>query len=537
MGKIIKYRPVKDKEKIAMLEGQEDYHAPEQEQYSAPQPQEEPKAPEGSDPFSMKGAAHYLPGFLKEKFLKEPATGVEQLSGYAYGMGKGAQDVAQTVNPDAPDMPDIRIGKNRSPSAEFLGEAETPLALALGAKGVKQIGKGINYLQPGKEAEKFRLSLSEGTAGENIENLSKIIAESKKKNIKEALAPKKELMKAEGKSNVEIREKPPLPNLEKISKVFGEEAETAGSKKLEALAKEVKSYYNHGDIDKLVEKAEGIYNHEGLNEKEIEKLTDLLPTGKLEKSSYMKLKDSTSGYNDRLNEAHAKFAENHSVRNADTLIKRLNEKMRPLIKQEKARTLDSGGRQELDHLRRNHKAVLGDMEDYVATLPKEQQGQYKDFRKMWSENVEPYRSSTAMANLSNQKLRKMTPTKVNSEFAFSNSPEIHKILSDIGEEGKNKILYNHLLKVKPKDAEGMANALLDAKHKKGMEALVTPEMEKWATKMLHQVHINRALHGVGFAALGEQMFGHAGLAAGAVLPYAWQGGKASVKALAHMLKR
>src|SRR5580658_4898163 len=71
--------------------------------------------------------------------LLSPRTGLDTARDFAYGMGKGAANIAQMVNPNAPDMPDIR-SKNPSSLATAAGQFLPSMV----AGGSSLIGQAIS---------------------------------------------------------------------------------------------------------------------------------------------------------------------------------------------------------------------------------------------------------------------------------------------------------------------------------------------------------------------------------------------------------
>jgi hypothetical protein len=469
-------------------------------------------------PKSGASTGSYLPAALKGLGFNA-SMGIGRLAGAAemfapQHAGKISQ-MGQNVSEEALGSPSGGYGVG-----EGIGQMSVtptaPLVSQLAAEGIK---KGADYMQPGKKAAEIESSLGQGTAEENINELSKILQESRKSQTKGALEPKKSLFKKIGGKNLEVRTPQEKPDLEEISRLLGQSPEEAGAKKLEELSKSVKDYYKHGDIDKFIEKAEGIYSPKELSPKEEAKLESMLPEGKLEKSKYLKLDQATEYYGDALKEAHEAYKKNPSAKNAYKLIKDLNGERGSLIREQKKRRLLPDERRELDSLSKSHAAVKADLEGYIKTLPKEEQGKYEEFNKAWSEQVEPYNSSKRLRNMSLGNTKNLTPAKVTGEFSFSSqSPEMQTILGHIGEKGKNKVLYNFIKQKNPQTAFEFGSAILEAKNDKGLGQFVSPEMEKAAIKLRRQYAISKILSsGAGLLA-GESLGGHLGGAAGIAIP-------------------
>lgn len=373
---------------------------------------------------------------------------------------------------------------------QLLGELLTPVGApeALGAKLAPYGEKIMEHLQPGRLAEKFRGGLSEGKNFEgNLGELTKKLQGARTAEQEAALAPKQELMAAHGKEDVRIGEVPPVPNMEKIANALKEKGgEPLRPNEVQALSESIQKYYKHGDVDKLITEIEDHVGHD-LSEKQVEKIESLLPTGELEESAYLNSKAATRHYDEAMMETHNKFAKKSSIENGDKMLQSLNKKLSPYYdKIAKGQTFSPMEEKEFRSLTGAHKKLLGDVEGKIQRLPKEMRDKYKTFREKWTAQAEKYekKGHTLIDELSRGEKAGATQPKIVSQFANHESPELDAIIHDIGTSGKNNILYNYLLKVKPQDARGMADAILEAKTKKGMARYITPEMEELSKELL-----------------------------------------------------
>src|SRR5579863_8693250 len=341
--------------------------------------------------------------------LGEAGQGIHQLTGLAPNVNVREQLGLEGEN--RINAGDVISSKNPNPLLQALGEYAIPAAMgglsipgqavagglygaanaptgqriisglkdalmaALIPGGAKTIPKIANYLHPEKEARGFLQSLHGGTSQENAETLAKRIELANRSGKQEALIPKEELMAKEGSSRIIPRVQVEQPNVDKISKIFSDEASPEQAKK---LTDAVKKYYDNGDIGALVEKGEEIFGHEGLSQKEIDKLESLLPFEKkrIPTGSYLKMQNAEKTYsaNGELQSLHDAFKKNPSLENADKLKSAISREKRFYERQEENGTIRDPGRKKLAQLEANEDAILKDINNYSKTLsPKEKE--------------------------------------------------------------------------------------------------------------------------------------------------------------------
>jgi len=504
---------------------------------------------------------------MKKNKLKEllganrsPLDTVRDLGqGALTGLGEGGQLIARALTGGyAPKVDfDKALGFVGSPNKSTSGEAEKMIGSFLpymefggGAtlKGIDAtkgaVSKGIDYLQPGKQAEQFRSTLGSGTSSENIENLGKRLQFAKKSATEESLIPKRELYSQEGKSNIYNVSQNELPegNLNKLSEIINPQEEFSVSQK-DALSKALKDYRKTGKIESFLNKSEDIFSIPELKESHADKIEDILSMPTKRDSLYLSDKDVNSFYGKKgnLKELHDAYVKKPILNNYDALQSALKKQQRILDKRLKSGTITDLGESKLDQLNENIKNLDKDKENFMNTLPQELKNLENEFRQKYASGVGKYADAgegakNIIRKLYKGKWQEVTPNQIGRVFSRPTT-EVKEILKEIGPSGSKNILYNALQKVPVGDAEGLANTLLDLKRTKGYDQFITNDMEDWAQKTLTQVKrskmIKNALGSLGGAGAGYAAFGPAGAAIGLGAPFAKQG----LQKVGHYLKR
>lgn len=444
-------------------------------------------------------------------------------------------DVSEMIN-NAVGAPGMNIvgGAARTGVAKA-AEMFTPKNIS---ETVEKGAKGANeYLHPEREAERFRSTLGQGTSSENIAEVGQRVKFAKESAREEALIPKRELYAQEGKSNVyKVADKNlPEGNLPQVAEMIepGNKFSTDQSK---ALSKAIANYRKTGSIESFTDHAEDIFNLHEIPEKAMSKVEDALLIPTKRESAYLADKDVADFYDKRgLKRLHDEYVGKPTLNNYDELQSALKKNIRKLMSKDKRGMLDTAGEAKLDSLKHNVKNLNADKEKFMETLPDKMQNLENEFRQKYASGVGKYEDAPlAMRKLAEGKWSEVTGTQMAKLFT-NPTKETMQILKDVGPSVAKNILYNALQKVKPNDAKGLAETVLDLKRTKGYDQFVTPEMEDWAHKMVKQVSnaelIKGALKISGGAAAGGLIGGPVGAAIGAVAPFAKEGAGKLVKYL------
>lgn len=449
---------------------------------------------------------------------------------YKLGSPENKNLLSEMINAGvgAPGM-NVIGGAARTGAAKI---AENLLPHNLPATTRQGIQTATDYMQPNKAAEAFRKTIGEGTTTENIAELGQRVKYAKGSAREEALIPKRELYKTEGRKDVYKVGEENLPegNLNKLSEMID-----SGNKFTEsqgkALSTVLKQYRKSGDISHFLENSEDIFHLEALPKNAEEKIVDtlLIPTER--ESAYFADKEVTDFYGKKgkLNSLHKAYEQKPTLTNADKLSSALKEEERKLAAREKSKTITDIAEEKLGQLRSNIKNLESDVKGFVENLPEKMQGLEKEWRTKYAQGVGKYESAPlTMRKLAEGRWSEVSGDQVAKLFTKP-TKETMQILKDLGPSAAKNILYNALQKVPLNDAEGMANTILDLKRTKGYDTFVTPEMEKWANSMLKQIRyggaIKKGLTSVGGIAAGSALFGPMGGAVGLTAPWLWKGGK------------
>jgi hypothetical protein len=496
--------------------------------------------------FIAKQAGRQIPRInMQETFGTQEGNPFTQI-GSQYGLGGmlgGASLPGQVLANSAFGATQAQPGEQNLfgllPKGEIGGAMEGALmgALPFGVgKLAKYAKKGLDFLSPGKRAEKFMTELGHGaspeqlkaamqaeqqqrgdynilnsppeipkmtppTSEENITELGKRMTAARKSAEQEALIPKEELFKTESKKPIIPSQKRSKELANEVAKIFEKKAVNPLDKKTsKSLATAIREYYKTGNIDKLVSRGETIFEHGGLSNSELKLLDKTLEMEPLKNGKYLSRKDVNKNYKSMgLEEVHNNYANKTTVENADKLkIEMAKEKRK--LEDIKKRTGDLTGNNRIKYERlvANEKALLEDMQTYFNTLSPEKQNMYKSFREKWAINKEKYDKPTkkvaknkVIQALSKNDYQELSSQEVKN--AFKNpSKKVKAVLQDIGPEGQRNILYNALSHLPSGDWEALAKTLLEAKQVGGYQHYIKPEHIDLAKSLLKGKKYQRA---------------------------------------------
>lgn len=383
----------------------------------------------------------------------------------------------------------------------------------------KLFGKAKNALSNLLSSESTRQNLltSLGTKGpgeglktipENIQELGKRLEYGQETAREEALTPKREIMSESGEQRIIPEQIKGKSLVNETSSIFAESPQDITPDKIKQYEKSLKQYYKDGDIDSLIESGEDIFNHPGLNEKDIFKLDQsLIPEKKL-KGEYLKIKNPDEHYSEMIQDAHDNYVKNPTFRNSDKLRSRLFKRINELSKRQKAKTITDAQELELSSLTKNRNAIIKDQDKLIETFSPENQEKYGKFNKLWREDVRAYEEAGAtIKNMKNRFLNNVTPQKITNAFSFPElKPQVQKVLKDIGPEGINNIIYNEV--GRSTNAADALKILEGLERNKGFSPYITPEIRQLINKLRNQLRNQRLLkYGAGTTAIGSTLYG------------------------------
>ncbi len=422
-------------------------------------------------------------------------------------------------------------------------------ALKAGKELLPVAQKAIDYLNPGKAAEEFRSSLGDGTSSENIANLSQRAQLAKGSRQQEALIPKEQLYAQEGKSDVYKTPESSLPegNIPKVAETIAP-GEKYGTPQAEALSKamadfrkgKVNKELGGKPLDTFLDKAEEIFNVPELPEKAADKIEDMMSMPTSRDSKYFSDPDVSSVYSPKgkLNQLHNDYENKPTLDNYDSLQSALKKELRST--ESRAKVSDTA-QTKVEQLQSNIKNLNSDKEGFMKTLPENMQNLENDFRNKYQSYAQTYEkgnketgASLTLRRLAEGRHDQVTDSQVVK--LFSNPTASDKAaLMDMGTSAARNAIYSAMQKIKPGDASGIANTVLDLKRTKGFGDTITPQMEQWANGMLKQIKranlIKGAFKMAGGAAIGGEIGGPTGALIGATAPFMKEGAKTVLKKL------
>jgi hypothetical protein len=480
-------------------------------------------------------------------------------------------DVPLGQNPNQPPMVDTFLGKMPDPRHSKMFDPNDPahrkqldemINAAAGGPGMKVLGEGIalakpliakgasavsDYLQPGKAAEAFRSKLGSGTSSENISELSKRAQLAKQSSQQEALIPKNELYAQEGKSNVYNVDKTSLPegNLDKMSHMIAP-GEQFGESEANSLSKAISKYRKSGNIEDFNQTAEDIFNIPELGEKAASKIEDALSLPTKRDSAYFSDSDVTMPYSKKGNlmTQHNEYQTNPTMNNYQDLRSAITTQMRKL--KGRAKT-DDVAAEKYEQMKANLTNLDSDASNFIQTLPENMQNLDSQFRQKYAQYAQTYTkgdkemgASLTLRRLAEGRHDLVDDSAITRLFSKPTAADKQAIL-DMGSGAGRNAIYSALQRVKPGDAEGMANTLLELKRTKGFDKFITPEMETWANNMLNQTRragmIKKSIGSVAGMGVGAMAGGPLGAVIGGALPWGKEYGAAWGKILASKFKK
>lgn len=406
----------------------------------------------------------------------------------------------------------------------------------LSSSGKNLIPSYVNGIQAGKNAEKFRSQFGNGTSLQNAIELSRRTKFAKESTKNEALIPKNELYNQFGSNEVyQIpTDKLPEGNLDKFSNMFENNKNYNFSKGIN-LSKALQDY-RKGKVDKLfggtplesfTNRAEDIFNIPELSEKDYNRVEDVLNMPTSRKSYYFSDKNVTDPYSTsgKLINLHDNYKKDSTLDNYQDLRSAITTQLRQL--KERAKTNEVSA-EKYEMMKNNLSNLDKDARNFTKTLPENVQELDKDFRKKYSSYATTYEKgdketgpSLTLRRLASGRHSLVSDNDIVQLFSHPTESD-KKALLDMGSSASRNAIYAALQKVKPNDAAGMANTLIDLKKTKGFDNIITPDIEKWANDQLRNIKnvksINNYTTALTGATVGGLLGGPVGTAIGLTAP-------------------
>ena len=374
--------------------------------------------------------------------------------------------------------------------------------LFAGAKPVaktiaKPFVKAANYLRPNKSAKEFLATLGKGTKEENVQSLAKDIDIAYQAKRDEALAHKKPVFEQEGRSNIYNTPEAALPegNLDKVA-YYIDPGSKPNKMQLDAISKGLKKYRKSGDFNNFLDEVETSFNV-NLTPNQEANLEHALSIPTKVDSQFLQL---SKKYNDvisgKTQELLDRFERRPNLKNADELQSQLGDDMGKFTERKEKSGLNKVEDLEFQRLKELRDTLKSEMHGHLERVNPALADEYATFSKKYRENVVPYQEENATKAIANEpgyikKERAENPslpynvTSSQMKTAFAEpSRAASQIGQDIGESGRNKILYNLLANETEPTGKGLATSILNAHQAEGYSKYITPEMVKFAKELL-----------------------------------------------------
>lgn len=217
---------------------------------------------------------------------------------------------------------------------------------------------------------------------------------------------------------------------------------------------------------------------------------------------------------------HENFVNDPTFKNADVLQSQLGNEIGYYQKLADKGILDTPKRIELKKIKDLRDSLNSDQSDFLKDTSPDLNNQYEDFKTQWKQNVVPYSSSDLLRYITQRRTIDgqrtyinqggVTPSEIHSGFSFPDN-DYKKVAQDIGEQGRNAILYNKFNDLPPENGDLLANQISEMERRGGYQSYMTPEIKNNALQIKNRSLLKNALSTIGSAgagAIGGTLFGN-----------------------------
>jgi len=185
---------------------------------------------------------------------------------------------------------------------------------------------------------------------------------------------------------------------------------------------------------------------------------------------YGKLKQAVfDQYPPKVEDFHNAYNENPHLLNAHFLQSQLGSTIRGL------KTPDIATKIAKDNLIKARSALMSDIRNQLNEIHPEVSKAYTEATNNWRENVVPYIEHPQISKIATGKVT--NPRNVTTIFK-NPEEDVKKIVSDLGEDAKNKILYAELGKIQPGTPPEKLQKAAEKLDQKGLESYITPSLDR-----------------------------------------------------------
>lgn len=162
--------------------------------------------------------------------------------------------------------------------------------------------------------------------------------------------------------------------------------------------------------------------------------------------------------------------------------------------------------------------MKSDISSTIKQRAPELEGEYNKATDYYRENLEPYLNNTKIRELAKQKV--INPENVHNIFK-NPEPGIEKVAEDLGEEGKNQIIYSAIGHNKKTVTPEKIASSISQLDKRGLESYMTPDLSKYMKslggKMRNRDLAQSLFSSIAGSQAGKLIGGQAGEVGGAIL--------------------
>lgn len=374
--------------------------------------------------------------------------------------------------------------------------------------GANQVKKAWDYIHPDQDAAAFLKTLGSGTKEANAQSLAKDIQMAHQNNLQDALSHKEPIYQQEAKTDIYKTPDTALPegNLDIMAHYIAPGEKTSATQ-LEALSKEIKAFRSGKpdkagnptyDFDDFTHNVQEIFGSD-MNQTQIDNLEHALNIPVSSDSKFLTMaKNNDKIIEGNTRDLYDKFVKKPTLSNADALQSQLGDDYGYYKGLQEKGKLEPALKPRLKQLSDLRNQLKDEMTEGLNRRNPNYGKELDQYNQKYRENVVPYGQEQFTQNIvgEGKKVREERaanpnlPYNVTSGEAasyFANpSRSALKVSEDIGEAGRNKILYNLLADETNPEAKGLANAILSAKQSKGYSRYITPEMEDLAQQLLRR---------------------------------------------------
>lgn len=263
------------------------------------------------------------------------------------------------------------------------------------------------------------------------------------------------------------------------------------------IARNVKHAYEKAE-QKGSELYGSIFGNNGLGNRGIYR--EVNPSG-VHQTAYLDRKPININASGKLKETVDAFNKNPTFQNAHALQSELGTEINT------ANPISMADKQEIGRYRSARQQIKNDIDKFLEEQHPIIGDQYKGATQFWHENVAPYTQNSKIKALAKGKT--VNPDDILSTFS---SPEPHtaKVVNDLGEEAKNRILFAHLGKQKTNLNSDRLLAEINKLDEKGLASYLHPGLEHQIAKLNQKTNWRDRAQNVAGAVLGykaAQMMG------------------------------